>query len=119
MRGLARNGTTCDTRNVNVSMVPTAGVATDHGRMEKKSVAMGLSMEVGKPAVEHEKTCTVKIYPMRHGLVQESGQYCTDRLMITDPIMNGSTSTGKSNRLNIINESVAVHGAGVWAVWYR
>ena len=62
MRGLARHGTTCDARNLNVSMVPTAGGATDHGHMENKSAVMGFSMEAGKPAVEHEKQWDAQKY---------------------------------------------------------
>ena len=115
MRGLARNGTTCDTRNVNVSMVPTAGVAADRGHMESKSAAMGFSMEAGKPAVEHEKQCMAMALPVMHDpgkgttcdIMQDAQKYRADcsECECDNPDSESTDSPDKSVQSNSIGAS--------------
>merc|ERR1719222_1158821 len=98
--------------DLNVAMVPPAGVAADLGHIEKKVDVKGYVMEVGKNPVDHTEECltgcSLVLIPaglprkpgmtrddlfktnadIAKGLVEACGKYCPDAViaLIVNPV---------------------------------
>jgi len=77
--------------DLNVSMVPAAGVATDLGHIEKKCAVKGYSMEVGKPAVEHLEECLTgcHVVMIPAGMPRKPGMTRDDLFKVNADIAKG------------------------------